>query len=505
MSTHLALRFRERRSSAISEIIAALLMLLLVVSISASVYAYTSNGLGSFSDKMSNLFTNQGEAISQQFNVALATFNATSGLPPYALIEVANSQPLPTPSPFQQLVTINPSVYTTSERSDLGNIRFFSTLSGGTFSGPLDSWLESASSYPANSATSAQFWIALPNGIPASSNVNLYMVFEPTSTTFDGIVAGESPQLSATYGQYDNGAYVFPIYDNGTNLLALAQTGTGGTGPLLTSSAPSPLLHAITGSVNGGSASASTWTSNGETTSQLPSSYIAQMSVYLSGSSPLTDLMTNVQSISTGQFYVFRLDARSGSSDLIGNYPSGGSSTNILAQSSSGSSVDKWYQLTAVNSADQLSLYKSSAFSLSNFGTLEAGPVSGMGYSGGGIGVTTDGASSTEYWTMILVRAYPPNGVMPAATVKSFSLGAQAGVDLYVQNGGSLPITVAAVYVQNLTSSTLVGAFALNPMVTIQPGSFEKIPIFFIPVVGDSYQFTVVTTLGTSEISTFQA
>jgi hypothetical protein len=48
------------------------------------------------------------------------------------------------------------------------------------------------------------------------------MVFLSTSTHFDGATAGESPSMTGTYGQYDNGANVFTFYDNfaGTTLSA---------------------------------------------------------------------------------------------------------------------------------------------------------------------------------------------------------------------------------------------------------------------------------------------
>jgi hypothetical protein len=329
------------------------------------------------------------------------------------------------------------------------------------------------------------------------------MVFEPTSTEFDGNIAGESPLLSSSFAKYDNGANIFLIYNNGASLFALSQTGSGGSGPSTTTTAPSPYTNAITGTVNGGTGNANTWTTNGETTSTLPSSYIAQELVYLSGSTPLTDLLTNVNSISTGQFYVFRFDGRGGQSDLIGYYSSGGTSTTVISAASTGSSTNTWYQLTAEDNNDQLSLYKSTTFALEIPGTLEVGPVTGQGYTGGGIGFTTDGASSTEYWTMIVVRAYPPGGIMPSVSIGSLVSGTQAGVDLYVRNTGAVAETIAAVYVQNVTANSFVLQYTVSPQVTIQPSSFSKIAILFTPDAEDTYQFTVVTTLGSSQIATF--
>lgn len=335
----------------------------------------------------------------------------------YVPISLVNSQSLPTQAPFQESMTINPSLYTQYENPQLGNIRFYSSFSGIYFSNPINAWMESFSgSTSANLATSATIWLNIPNGIASDSTITIYMVFETTTTQFDGITWGEAPTISSTYAQYDNGVSVFDVYDNGNSLLALSQTGTGGSTPSVTAAAPTPYVHAITASVSGGGSGASTWSTNGENSLSLPTSYIAQTLVYLSGSSPLTDLITNVQSISSGEFYTFRLDARASSFDLIGNYPAGGTSTNILAQSSTTSSAGTWYKLTAIDNGDTLSLYKTTSFGLGSYGTLEAGPVAGKGYTGGGVALTTDGATSTEYWSMLVVRAYPPSGVMPSSS-----------------------------------------------------------------------------------------
>ncbi len=388
--------------------------------------------------------------------------SAAGGLS-YVPIYLTNNQPIATPSPFQASITFNPSLYTQYENSSLSNIRFFASFSGSTFSNELYAWIESFSgSSTPNLATSATVWINIPNGIGPSSTVTIYMAFQALSTQFDGIYWGESPSLSTPYGQNDNGANVFSVYNNGATLFGTSQTGTGGSGPITTVTSPSPYVHAITGSVSGGGAAATTWTINGETTTQLPSSYVAQMLVYLSGSSPLTDLMTNVQSISSGQFYVFRYDARSGSYDLIGNYPSGGTQTSILSQSAITTLAGTWYQMTAVDNSDSLSLYKSSLSNLGNFGSLEVGPVPGKGYSGGGVAFATDGASSTEYWTMIVVRAFPPNGAMPSESIGTLLKAAPSspyGIDNVQSNA---IVQSPAVVLQTTTSLTYVPVTITN-------------------------------------------
>jgi len=134
-----------------------------------------------------------------------------SGIIAYVPISISNNQNVATPSPFQQMITFNPSSYSQYENSNLGNIRFYQ---GST---ELYSWCESGCS---NTSSNAVFWIKLPNGINANSNIIINMTFGQKSTNYDGNYAGEAPQLSPTYGEYDNGANVFNNYWNfaGTSL-----------------------------------------------------------------------------------------------------------------------------------------------------------------------------------------------------------------------------------------------------------------------------------------------
>ena len=120
----------------------------------------------------------------------------------FAPITISNNQNSGTGSNFQQIITFSTSTYTSNEASDLGNIRFYQ---GGN---QLYSWCESGCS---NSGTTAVFWVLIPSGLGAAGSGNIIvanMVFLPTSTEYDGLYAGEAPQLSSTFGQYDNIAHV---------------------------------------------------------------------------------------------------------------------------------------------------------------------------------------------------------------------------------------------------------------------------------------------------------
>jgi hypothetical protein len=81
----------------------------------------------------------------------------------------------------------------------------------------------------------------------------------------------------------------------------------------------------------------------------------------------------------------------------------------------------------------------------------------------------------------------------------------QAGADIYVRNTGTVPLTIASVYVQNVTSNSFVLAYSVSPQVNVQTGNFARIGIHFTPDAQATYQFMVVTTLGTSQIASFPA
>ncbi len=127
------------------------------------------------------------------------------------LANIANNQQIPTPANFQQMITLDPSQYASYANADLGNIRFFYRNT------ELYSWCESGCS---NTSSSAVFWVKLPVPISAGSQIQLLILFEPMKTNYDGVYAGEAPQLSPIYAQYDNGANIFNIYTNfaGTSL-----------------------------------------------------------------------------------------------------------------------------------------------------------------------------------------------------------------------------------------------------------------------------------------------
>jgi len=148
---------------------------------------------------------------------------------PLYTITINNTQSQPTPTPFQQLLVLNMSGVL-DVKPDLSNLAFFGYLAN--YSGlllpygQLHAWLE------AWNATNGQavIWVNLPNGVPANSHVNIYLEILPQNYTFDGVMWGEAPQLSTTYGAYDNGQLVFDYYTNFTTLPSTLNVVKGGSG-----------------------------------------------------------------------------------------------------------------------------------------------------------------------------------------------------------------------------------------------------------------------------------
>jgi flagellin-like protein len=70
-------RSTKRRKQGISEIIASLLMIVVVVGLSATVFAFATNGFSNLGNNLSNLFGNSANALSERIVVEQVTFNET--------------------------------------------------------------------------------------------------------------------------------------------------------------------------------------------------------------------------------------------------------------------------------------------------------------------------------------------------------------------------------------------------------------------------------------------
>ncbi len=158
--------------------------------------------------------------------ILLAKFIYSQG---WYQITITNTQSQATPAPFQQDIAIcngninigpnfayinNPTLF--NEIDSNGQNTYFTTTYN---SNPnIYSWYEGQLNY--NGVTCDVWWVNIPQGIPANSNVTIYMYIGSTSTNYYSQYypyVGEAPALSSTYGQYDNGNYVFYYYSNTSN------------------------------------------------------------------------------------------------------------------------------------------------------------------------------------------------------------------------------------------------------------------------------------------------
>ncbi len=156
-----------------------------------------------------------------------ASGSAPSGIIYQVPINIDNTQTSATPNPFQQMVNISISTFSSYiyDNNTSANFEFY--YSNGTV---IPAWIESVS------GTTITVWLKLYS-IPASTTITIYLGFASKSTNLlsssgtTGI--GEAPQLSKTYAQYDDGASVFNNYWNfaGTTLPSgwRVVSGTAGT------------------------------------------------------------------------------------------------------------------------------------------------------------------------------------------------------------------------------------------------------------------------------------
>ena len=155
--------------------------------------------------------TRNGVPVVSAVNSQIQVF-APVGIINYMPIVISNLQNSSTTNPFQQSVTIDPSLYQEYEAINLQNLEFF--YINGTI---IPSWLSSGQYSTSSSAT---FWLKL-SGLNAFSSMVIYLGFGKITTNFfNGVDVGEYAGFSTPYGKYDDGSDVFQYYTNfgGTSL-----------------------------------------------------------------------------------------------------------------------------------------------------------------------------------------------------------------------------------------------------------------------------------------------
>ncbi|MCX6654844.1 MAG: hypothetical protein NTY03_06950, partial [Candidatus Bathyarchaeota archaeon] len=338
----------------------------------------------------------------------------------YIPITITNSQTSSTPNPFQQRITWNPSTYSSYEAANLGNIRFYSDSSCTT---PLYAWLESCTPTLSNTATSAAAWVKLTSPIAGSGGtLTIYMAFLPTSTTYDGNYWGEAPQLSGTYGQYDNGALVFNQYGGASWSGFTTYEGAWDTANGYLEQTSSSSI----GFSGGGPAAlieSTSYLSNGqyviETAFSYSSQAVARVGIVavagLSGSDPVGYRFIGQQSNNGAGFISFL-------NDLVVWVVSGAYSGSVTTA----------YTMQVVDNGGTWSgaLFSGYGIGGSTLATLAPTAYTAankVGGTGGYVGICAarydgtdiDGNPASFQWFRL--RAYPPSNVMPTASFDSVS------------------------------------------------------------------------------------
>lgn len=289
----------------------------------------------------------------------------------YVPITISNSQSTATALPFQQMINLNNTNYSSYELSGLQNLEFTTGPAGtGT---PIQAWIESNDS---NSSTHTVIWVKLPNGIPADGSTTIYLNFMNKNIMSSSGPTGEAPQLSSDYAEYDNGASVFNNYWNfaGTSI-------------------PSGITSSSGTTYNNG---ASTGSSGGFRTENITiEPFIAEFygSISNVGVSEQDFSLSNPNNGYVSQMSMYRTD---GGSDMeytwTGSYSNGGSFSPpsgdvIFGQTQGGGQSIAYINYEAVSS----------------------------------VGVTTGtpldiGLGQGFFVQWLRTRTYPPNGVMPSVS-----------------------------------------------------------------------------------------
>ncbi|MFP3317364.1 MAG: hypothetical protein RXN79_03090 [Candidatus Nanopusillus sp.] len=134
-------------------------------------------------------------------------------------VTITNNQNMPTPSPFQQDIAIcNGNINIGPNFAYINNATLFNEIDSNgqnvyfvSSSGNiLYSWYEGQLNY--NGVTCDVWWINIPNGISANSNITIYMYIGNNSSNYYSQYypyVGASPQVISGY---DNGQDVFIAY-----------------------------------------------------------------------------------------------------------------------------------------------------------------------------------------------------------------------------------------------------------------------------------------------------
>ena len=325
----------------------------------------------------------------------------------YIPITLTNNESTATATSFQQLLqNINMRDYFQFLNPDLSNTYFSSDSAGSTV---INSWIESGNT---NISTDTTFWVV--TSIAANSTITIYLQVDLSGTNhLNTTTTGVAPQLTSTYAEYDNGANIFPFYNNfaGTTLpSSFATSDASGmsvnngvsisAGAVYTTSAVFTSLDSIEEmyakytSLNGVG-----FVGMMQSNTQAPQSSNA-------GSNAEILWMTGP---SSNTYYSWAADGVSASYNIQSN-----------VESSFTPSLNVPYIIGSFVSSSEVGETVNYTTSLSASGTFNTQQYIILGYFTGSSAAAT--ADNPIFVQWVRTRAYPPSGVMP-----SVSLGTPSG------------------------------------------------------------------------------
>ncbi|MFP3256761.1 MAG: hypothetical protein RXO36_03065, partial [Candidatus Nanopusillus acidilobi] len=362
----------------------------------------------------------------------------------YVPITLYNSQPIPTPEPFQQDIAIcNGSINIGNNFAYINNITLFNQINPNgqnvMFFNPNNgqlfySWYEGQENF--NGVYCDVWWINIPNGIPANSNFVIYMAIGSYNTNYYSQYYPYVGASSQVISGYDNGQEVFIAYGYFNNTF---DEWSGSGGPTATSNGiemltPQGAVTYILPPNNWNipkisliveeawyytqGADANTISLFGNTSQQILARIIGST---LGGGTPASNLSTFVQF----EYYSGGPAAmlKSAVTDQYLNYTSfptsGGTVYSYLIVNLSYAqtgyyiynSNQVWVPLTLLdtyNINNNGYTYSSLNYNPYQYPTLE-------------VGAGTGGSASYQYVEWVVARAYPPNGIMPSISTGSES------------------------------------------------------------------------------------
>jgi hypothetical protein len=353
----------------------------------------------------------------------------------YAIpIALTNSQTSPFLANAQIMVPISSTSYTSYEAGNLDNAEFF--YPNGTV---IPSWLEGSSSNmllntAANAlnlytSTNTLYWLRIyPSGnfLCASCSNTIYLGWASTSTNLMSVAGatGEAPQLTSTYGQYDNGASVFSYYSNMIANPATSPPGSfgsmGGTLPSSSSlsmgSGSGPFGTQNLGTMSAGSTGTDYYFFI-QTSSTFPSNFVVETLTYSTAS--VCDHIIGAMLFSTTLGYlsmpgdvcnndinIYKVNSRSGIGGSSYTFPLTAWENDLLTYSSGQLAAEVTSNLLVLPSGALPSggvIQTASDSTYTSFDTVIFAPYFQAG--------------ASESWSRFIVRAYPPGGVMPSTSV----------------------------------------------------------------------------------------